>query len=223
MYARWHPCPRMRFVELRPRGNDMLSGRGTGVAAVEAWTDRWPEGPSARQGIGGWRETLWRWEVPIHWQTGWPYFSDRRYPYRVRYAVLDIVIPRWVDGKETASRYDPVIFCFDALSGLRWRAEVPVRMAVQAYSAQAGLMPDLTSDGAGGAAVSVGVNADGSRAWVAAFWARPRISILFVYGADGAVRRTIVLPGRLAVGWHTRCPTREASLLDFQWSAPKEV
>lgn len=212
-YRREHPLPEMFCVPL-VRGLGEFSIESFGVEAVQGFRSRWTRGENGLK-----EESLeaWRWRAPQALQrsvTTWVCHSRKD-----AHAAL-VLSP--LKGEDR----DPLLLCFDALSGLRWRAEVPLLNALK----EAPVPGPLDRKKLGSYEAHLGITADGSRLLVSIpLFDRYdnsdlNLSVLFVYDGSGALRRTLFFPGRRATdtgvgGRILRAPQGSRFLLSFYNSA----
>jgi len=125
IYQKAMPFPEMRFIRTEPF--QVTREYGPGVEAVEAYRWRWPWPPPDPNSIPQEERVVsWRWKVPESLQESYPAWANRLG--KERYAVLCLY-----PANRPAWEHDPMLFYFDALSGLRWQATVPVIAALQEY------------------------------------------------------------------------------------------
>jgi len=188
-YRRSHPYPTMLYQMKDPFGP--LRG-GPGVVGVEAYHYHWPWPPPNPNSLPPEEKVVvWRWNVPGPLVDSYRAWAHR--PGKERHAALCLYPP----ARPVWDR-DPIVFLFDALSGLLWQRELPARSTplppctgrIAGISDKLCVFLAMTSDGARILAL---VNPKPSR----------NACVLFVLNGRGEITRTLVFPDRLGRGQPT--------------------
>lgn len=175
------------------------------IEAVQQCRRYWPN-PDSFQ-----KETIikgWRWEAPkTFWRTAFDYWSDIAYGDRFGALCLQ------------PATGDPVLLLFDAASGPRWQVTIPLRDALQRYTAATGASTsDVRFGDHLGAFIFPHVTRDGSRTLVSFAGQSPQCTLLFVYDARGTLRKTVAFSGGLCLQIR-RAPSADRFVLDIALQA----
>lgn len=186
-YLRDVPYPFVTFARIDKSGP--ISGYSPGLEAVWGYRHEFASDTPEVE-----KRVLWRWEPPDDIRMRYPAWAGRRGKERHWFLCL------YTPPSERGWEYDPVILCFDAASGLRWRVPLPVVSepgidlppVAKEHRAHFRPSPDVR--------VHIGSTPDGERV-VALVYPYPDRDMTWMYILDGygRVTRSLVVPDRHGV------------------------
>lgn len=215
IYQQARPFPETDIQGLVPFAP--LSSSNDGIKFVGASRSVWVWPPPNPRGIPPEeKQVLWRWEPPEALQRHW--WSEAGGNGSDRYWSVCLYT-----HKEAAAP-DPQLFYFDTLSGLKWKASIPVKQTLQSLAAapDKAVMYDQHR-----ANVFTAMSADGSRIFVLVSRPDKQMSLLFLYNQKGTLLKTLnfpnceALPSGIHPNWQLpRRPPGQMFVLTFRQTLP---